>query len=176
MGAKESEPSQDRVFDILSSPRRRYVLFQLKQRDDPIELTELAEELAAWENETTVAELSKQERKRVYVSLYQTHVPKLEEAGLVEYDSDAGLVSLSGDETALEPFIGGDDTGPRWYLYYAVAAVLGLALLGGVAVGLVGIGPIAASAVVVLSFLALALLHAVYVVRTESEGPRIEAP
>lgn len=105
MSTDETELDQDVIFDVLSSSRRRYVLYYLSQRDDPIELPELAREVAAWEMETAVEDLSPQERKRVYVSLYQTHVPKLDEVGLVEYDQDSGEVRLTGRSDRIEGFL-----------------------------------------------------------------------
>src|SRR6056297_1117923 len=92
MASGDTELSQDEIFAILSNPRRRYVLYFLNQHGEGIELTDLAEHVAAWENDTTVEELSSKERKRVYVSLYQTHVPKLADHGLIDYDPDSGMV------------------------------------------------------------------------------------
>jgi hypothetical protein len=105
MSTDEPELSQDVIFDVLSSSRRRYVLYYLSQNEEPVELPALAEEVAAWETESTVEELSSQERKRVYVSLYQTHIPKLEEVGLVDYDQDSGEVSLTDQSSQIQGFL-----------------------------------------------------------------------
>lgn len=105
MSTDETELSQDVIFDVLSSSRRRYVLYYLSQRDEPVELPSLAEEVAAWETETAVEDLSSQERKRVYVSLYQTHIPKLEEVGLVDYDQDSGDVDLTERSSQIQSFL-----------------------------------------------------------------------
>lgn len=105
MSTDEPELSQDVIFDVLSSSRRRYVLYYLSQHEEPVELPSLAEEVAAWETESTVEELSSQERKRVYVSLYQTHIPKLQEVGLVDYDQDSGEVSLTEESDQIQGFL-----------------------------------------------------------------------
>lgn len=129
MSSGEEKISQDVVFDVLSSTRRRQVLYLLKNEGE-MELTELAEHVAAEENDTTVTDLTKQQRKRVYVSLYQTHVPKLEDARLVDYDQDTGEVQLSAQATDIDRYLDDDDRQFRWqYLYFAVAAI-GLALVG----------------------------------------------
>lgn len=159
MANEDSELSRGRVFDILSSPRRRYVLFYLKNRQQPVELTELAEELAAWENDITVDELSSQARKRVYVSLYQTHVPKLEEAGLIEYDADTGHLVLAEDTSELAPYLGEETRDRPWYLYYLALAVANVALLAGVSAGVVPLGQTLGGIVVVGSFLLLTIAH-----------------
>lgn len=128
MSSGEEKISQDVVFDVLSSTRRRQVLYLLKNEGE-MELTELAEQVAAEENDTTVTDLTKQQRKRVYVSLYQTHVPKLEDARLVDYDQDTGEVQLSAQATDIDRYLDDDDSRFRWqYLYFAVAAI-GLALV-----------------------------------------------
>lgn len=124
--------SKDDVFDILSNARRRYVLYHLREERDPVELGDLARELAAWENETTVEELTKQQRKRVYVSLYQTHIQKLQEAGIVEYDEDSGKVSLGSSAAEIGAHIALEDSdedgSPGWAGAYAALAGIGLVL------------------------------------------------
>jgi len=52
----------------------------------PIELGDLAEHVAAWELEKDVAAITSTERRRVYTSLQQTHLDKLEEAEIIECD------------------------------------------------------------------------------------------
>jgi hypothetical protein len=83
---------EDRLFDVLSNGRRRRIL-RVLHRDGPLELPTLAERVAAIEMETTVDDLDAQARKRVYISCYQTHVPRLVKADLVEHDTDTGIVS-----------------------------------------------------------------------------------
>jgi len=98
--------SQDEVFEVLKSPRRRYALYYLRQEGGETELSDLTEQVAAWENETTVAGLTTEQRKRVYISLYQTHLPKLDEADIVEYDRDAGVVRLGEHASDLNLYLG----------------------------------------------------------------------
>lgn len=91
-------------------------------------LMELANEIAAWENDTTVDELTDKQSKRVYVSVYQTHVPKLESVGLIEYDSETGLIELSEEARQIERYMPEDDEESRpWYRYYVTLAALGAA-------------------------------------------------
>jgi len=133
MSTDDPELSQDVVFDVLSSSRRRYVLYYLSQREQPVELPSLAEEVAAWETESTVEDLSSQERKRVYVSLYQTHIPKLEEVGLVDYDQDTGEVSLTDQSDQIQGFL--QQPSPARGRITNVVIVVGLSLavlLGGI--------------------------------------------
>jgi hypothetical protein len=125
MSSPEQETlTQDVVFDLLSNPRRRYVLFHLSQVDEPIQLRDLADEVSSWENEVPVNKLTNQQRKRVYVSLYQTHIHSHQDAGVDDYDSDSGYVRLAERSDELGSYISGDDDQLPWQLYYiALAAV-----------------------------------------------------
>ncbi|MFW5963447.1 MAG: DUF7344 domain-containing protein [Natronomonas sp.] len=89
--------SLDVVFDVLSSSRRRLVLRRLEARDGESTINDLAEHIAAVENDKAVSELSSQERKRVYVSLYQAHLPRMEEVGVVSLDDGTVTVGPNAD-------------------------------------------------------------------------------
>ncbi|WP_096390882.1 DUF7344 domain-containing protein [Halopenitus persicus] len=86
--------TQDDVYDILSNKRRRYAIHYLKQVDDRVAVRDLAEQVAAWENDKPIDDLTSQERKRVYISLYQGHLSSMDDRGLVDYDEDRGTVVL----------------------------------------------------------------------------------
>lgn len=123
--------SRDEVYDILSNGRRRYVIHLLREEGEPIPLSELSDRVAAWENDLPVSELTDQQIKRVYVSLYQTHIPKLEESNLVEYDKDSGQVSLTSTVSSLDAYLPEEDRREiPWQLIYLGLAVVGLAVYG----------------------------------------------
>lgn len=87
----------DEMFHILQNERRRDVLRYLQNNEGNITTSDLAEFIAAKECNKPESQLRSQERKRVYVALYQSHLPKMAEAGAVEYDQDRGDVE-SGEE------------------------------------------------------------------------------
>lgn len=161
MFSNNEELSQDTVFDVLSSARRRAAIGILREQDEPIELTSLAEIVAARENDTTVEDLSSQDRKRVYVSLYQTHVPKLVDVGIVDHDTDSGEVWLTDTAREIEPYLRDPQPTTPWHWYYlAIALVAGILFLT-TTVGLFEVISIAVlGQLVVLLFLVLAGLHA----------------
>jgi DNA-binding transcriptional ArsR family regulator len=85
--------TQEQLFEILSNRRRRYAVYALgRGEDDTVELGELARRIAAWETEKPPEQVSSTERKRVYTALQQSHLPKLAEAGLVDYDERASVI------------------------------------------------------------------------------------
>ena len=90
----ETGPPTDRVFDAFAHRRRRDVLYCLRQYENPMALADLASEVAARENDTIVADVPGEEIQRVHTSLYHSHVPRLVDLGLVEYDQGRDVVAL----------------------------------------------------------------------------------
>lgn len=153
--------SRDRLFDLLSSPRRRYVLYYLREKGGPIELTDLAEKLAAWQDDTPLEDVSPQARKRMYVSLYQTHIPRLEEAGLITYNPDSGEISLVEGRSSVDRYLDDSEDERPWYWYYLGLATANAGLLGAVLVGIVQIPLTVTVGIAIGSVLLLAAIHAV---------------
>ena len=124
------EFTPDGIFDLLSNHRRRMVLYYLRRNGRSAEVNEIAAAVAAIENDTTVEELTDQQRKRVYVSLYQTHLPKMAEMNIIEYDKDGGQVVLSNQD-AVDRYLtdGSQSTYPWAYHNAALVAGAGLLLL-----------------------------------------------
>jgi hypothetical protein len=83
------------VFDVLQNERRRYVLEYLRHEGGPVELGTLATHVASLEYGTEADEISAKQRKRVYTTLQQTHLPKMDTVGIVEYDEDEGHIQTT---------------------------------------------------------------------------------
>ena len=119
--------TQNEAYDLLSNPRRRFVISHLRQHGDPMSVSDLSDAVAAWENDQPVEDLTDRQVKRVYVSLYQTHLPKLKEAGLLHYDQETGVVSSTSAVDELDNYMPQSDTADRrWPLVYAGIAVTAL--------------------------------------------------
>ncbi|WP_225334459.1 DUF7344 domain-containing protein [Halomicrobium urmianum] len=80
------------LFDLMGNERRRYILCFLVSADRPVAASRIAEQIAIWENDASHEQVSSNEYQSVYNSLYQSHFPRLERAGLVEYDRSDNLV------------------------------------------------------------------------------------
>lgn len=174
METSESRLSQDVVFDILSSPRRRYVLYYLRQTGEPVQLTDLAEQVAAWENETDPSEITEQERKRVYVSLYQTHIPRLDEVGIVDYDQDSGMIVLSEDAEHIDEYLVTSEETTSWQQFYLILAVVSGLVLGLTVFEVSVFGALSetiAAGLVILAFAVTALVHTAIRVRRRRSIP-----
>ena len=132
-GEPQRSPSSQSIYSLLADRRRRYAIHFLKQRNEPVSLRELAEQVAAWENRKPVQALNSQERKRVYIALYQSHLPSMDRDGIVDYETDEGMVSLADEYADIDIYlevVPGDDV--PWSLYY-----LGLGAANAVLMGLV---------------------------------------
>ncbi len=79
-----SRITTDELYQALSNSRRRRVIRALE--DGPRDLGPICRAIAAAENDIPVEAVDGQQRKRVYISLYQVHLDKLEDWGIVEWD------------------------------------------------------------------------------------------
>ena len=84
------------VFELLKNSRRRSVLaYFYEQRSDAVSLQELVDYVTARETNRDAGAIDADDRTAVYVSLHQTHLPRLEEHGTIEYDRNGNVVSIT---------------------------------------------------------------------------------
>ncbi|ELY48725.1 DUF7344 domain-containing protein [Natronorubrum bangense] len=125
-----SDPGQGEIFDLLSNQRRRYAIHYCKREGEPVELGDLAEHVAAWELDKEIDELTSAERKRVYTSLQQTHLPTLERADMIQFDDRT--IELTENVSDLEIYL---DVVPSdsipWSTYYLGLAAVATIVMGG---------------------------------------------
>jgi len=135
---ESGEPSRDEVFSALSNRRRRHTIRYLKQVDAEARVRDIAEQIAAWENEVEVPAVTYKQRKRVYTALHQSHLPKLAKSGFIEYEPDRGLASLTDEGRDLDVYL--EIVGQNeilWGEYY-----LGLGVVCGLLAGAAWIGTV----------------------------------
>ncbi|PHQ41532.1 hypothetical protein Z052_14255 [Halorubrum sp. C191] len=124
------ELDEEVVFSVLSNRRRRFALHALCQRGDAADLGWLAKRVAAWEAGVSPAEVDSDTRKSCYVSLQQSHLPKMDEADIVSFDKRAGVVRPTPAAEELDIYFD-VVTEPEipWHGYYLGLAAVGGALL-----------------------------------------------
>ena len=88
-----SAPTVNRAFGLLSDQRRRLLLEVMRTYGESLTLPDAAEEVAERETGRHVVDLPAERIKRVYVSLYHDHLPRLVDAGVLEYDQERDLIS-----------------------------------------------------------------------------------
>jgi len=122
--------SRETVFEMLKNTRRRYVFHILSQRAEPVTLATLSEEVAALEYDTAVEDLTGDQRQRIYVSLRQTHLPRLDDANVVDFDSEANTVGLAENASDLQVYLEAvPDDDILWAQFYLGLAGIGAGLL-----------------------------------------------
>ena len=152
---RHNELTLDVVFDILRNERRRLVLESLEDQGGSTTLSDLAEHIGAIENGKSPTALNAQERKRVYVGLYQCHLPKMDDAGAIEFEKNRGTVELGPyAETYYQYLERETDEPPDWPVYYGAVAGVSLVALVGVAMLFSGAVPFVA----LIALLAVATL------------------
>lgn len=94
--AEEQTLKKDELFHLLKSERRRRALRYLLDADEePVRMRTLAEAVAAEEYDKTVEELHTDERQRVYITLYQSHLPQLDREGVIDYNQSRGQITTT---------------------------------------------------------------------------------
>ncbi|WP_123533282.1 DUF7344 domain-containing protein [Halosimplex salinum] len=152
-----SELPLDHVFEILKNERRRTVLHYLKEHGGTVSLGELAEHVAAVENGTTVAQVTSNERKCVYVGLYQCHLPKMDNMDIVEFNQNRGRISLGPNAEQLYEYLEESDEVDRpWPLYYGSLTAAGTLLLAASQLGVALLTPTLVSVVVLFGIVGVA--------------------
>ena len=128
----EADIGLSQIFEVLKNQRRRHVLRYLEMTDGQVTLSDLAEQIAAWENDKDLQRITSSERKRVYVGLYQVHLPKMDDMGVVDFNKPRALIDKGENIdhccSYLTPTAGGG-TGRNWATYYvalAAASLIGL--------------------------------------------------
>lgn len=91
-GVVEASAHLDEVFEALAHSRRRYLLYCLTKASGSVtERSELVAALQVFEEEATEGDASPT-RESIELDLHHTHLPKLADAGFVEYDTRQGTV------------------------------------------------------------------------------------
>lgn len=121
----DTEPGLDRVFGVLKNQRRRHILRYLITQDDATTIGTLAEHIAVLENDTTQTALTSRERKRVYIGLYQNHLPKMDDAGAIEFDKARGTVASGSNAALFERYLDEPQESDNWFRYYLLLAGIG---------------------------------------------------
>ena len=159
--------AKDDVFHVLQNERRRLVLRCLAGVEGPVQMRDIADQVTAWENNTSVSQITSDQRQRVYIALYQSHLPKLDKLGLISYNQSRGIVEprkLTEEATSYLNLDDPDEAAESeekslpWLPAYLGAATVSIGLVGGLLIGvapLVALGPLAVAVVVTSLFTAL---------------------
>lgn len=94
--------NQDELFAVLSHTHRRVVLQYLRTTETPTSIDDIVTKLVAWEAAQPGNGGTNTDRATFEVSLQHVHLPKLADAGLVEYDDAGQTVTFANETNELE--------------------------------------------------------------------------
>jgi hypothetical protein len=159
---------ESEVYDILRNDRRRFVIDTLRDDGGRATVGSLADQLAS--EESGESPPPKNVRQSVYVSLHQTHLPRLDEAGVVAYDATSKEVELLDGAEAVTVYM---EVVERHELtrneLYVGLSVLGLLSVLASLLAVPGFGWVAPT-LVGAGFLAVIAATATYYAVQEGEG------
>lgn len=172
------ELSESELFEVLSNRRRRCAVHMLKHESGSLEIGSMAERIAAWENDVDQAEVTGTERKRVYTALQQSHLPKMDSVGVIEFRKDRGVVeptpALDDVDVYLDVVRGKEIPWSEYYIGLSGVAAALVAALWVNAWPLVLFPDLAWAASIVVAFAFSAIAHRYYT--TEMELGNSETP
>lgn len=99
----------DQIFGLLKNRRRRDVLRYLAGETKQSRHGKLSERIAARECDKEISQLNSKERKRVYVALYQCHLPKMDDVGAITYNQRRGTVKRGPNFDLFEYYLPEDE-------------------------------------------------------------------
>jgi hypothetical protein len=174
----DAGPDRDELFHVLRNRRRRYAIHHLKRDRGPVDVGELATQVAAWENRVTIEEVTSTQRRRVYNALKQTHLPELNRTDLVE--EDRGEVVLTDQAERLDMYLElVPERDIQWSEYYLGLGAVGLAVLtvAGLNVGPFGALPdIAVGVFLAVSLVVSSVAHYYFYQNTQLLGGSEKPP
>lgn len=90
-----SDDQRDELYDVLSDSTRRFALRYLRSVEGTVPLEELTTELVARQVDRPVSDRTLADRDAVEVALHHQHLPKMDAAGFLDYDSDGGTITAT---------------------------------------------------------------------------------
>ena len=126
---------KDEIFSLLSNRRRRHALHVCEVADAPVDVSDLAEKVASLEYDKSREKLDYDERKRVYTAMKQTHLPAMEDAGVIDYDGREVRLTDKADEVEVYMDVVPSGSLP-WSYYYLGLSLISAVVLAGVWAGI----------------------------------------
>ncbi|MFO7926669.1 MAG: DUF7344 domain-containing protein [Halobacteriota archaeon] len=157
-----SDLDEAMIHDVLRNDRRRLVIETLREGEGTEAVSDLADIVATRESGDDPPRKNK--RQSVYVSLHQTHLPKLDTLDIVEYDPDRGRVRLLNRVEEVEVYMEVvPEYGLSWGEFYFGWGLLGLLTVIAVWIGVPGVSTVDPLAIAGLSFCGLMIASAYHV-------------
>ena len=134
-GLTRRSMTECQIHGLLANERRRAVIERVDASPGTVTVRDLSTAIA--EAETGQSPPPARVRESVYTSLHQTHLPKLDAVGVVEYDRERSLVHVRPAVRQVDRHMDVlNGLGITWGEYYRGLGVFGLVLVVGALTGL----------------------------------------
>ncbi len=125
---KERDLVDTDIHAILGNRRRRHALDHLRETPDTVAISDLADAVA--EREAGESPPPEDLRQSVYNSLHQSHIPRLEGEGVIEYDRETNEIRLTESAREVEVYMEVFTRyGITWVEYYRLLGTVSLLVL-----------------------------------------------
>lgn len=91
------------LLELCQAQHRRIILAVLATEKRSLTVNDLTKAIIKHNHHTPVIELSEDESKQIRTSLHHSHIPKLEDLSLIEYDQERQLVEPTPQFDQLQP-------------------------------------------------------------------------
>lgn len=96
---RERPVSPDRILSVVGNEHRRAILNSLTRASEKtLEYDALVDRVADRIGDEDTEGVSDEHRQRVRIALHHTHLPKLEEAGIIDYEAKTRHIKFVGGE------------------------------------------------------------------------------
>ncbi|MCU4926319.1 hypothetical protein OB905_10035 [Halobacteria archaeon AArc-dxtr1] len=95
----------DTVLDLCREEVRRIILAVLAEEQRSLTVNDLRGTILTYNHQTPVIHASEEVLTEIRISLSHTHIPKLESAGVIDYDSERKLVEPTEQFDQLQPHL-----------------------------------------------------------------------
>ncbi|MDQ2049169.1 hypothetical protein RBH26_01595 [Natronolimnohabitans sp. A-GB9] len=95
----------DTVLDLCRDRQRRIVLAVLADQQRSLTLNDLVKAISKHNHHRDVTAVSGDELSQIALSLYHEHIPMLETASVIDYDSERDLVEPTERFDELQPYL-----------------------------------------------------------------------
>lgn len=120
--------SKSDIFGLLQNDRRRHVL-EILQNGNGQSLRAISEKIATIESDNENDKAKSSVRKSIYVSLLQTHIPKMEKMGIITHNREKDIIELTSRAQDLNMYLEtvkkGDIPWSHFYMGLGIFALAG---------------------------------------------------
>ncbi|WP_425499371.1 DUF7344 domain-containing protein [Natronosalvus caseinilyticus] len=95
----------DTVLDLCQSRRRRIVLALFADQQRSLTVNDLIKAIVKHDHHESITEVSAEVLTQIGIELKHAHIPRMEEAGVIEYNSKRKLAEPTDQFDQLQPYL-----------------------------------------------------------------------